>query len=84
MKTLNKTKRQRREYKKLVGFQDICDKYHECANKINSKNVKSVDTEFLGYCHKIKISSGIRCTHKNKYEFKWIQEVNELKKKLNK
>tara|TARA_B100001057_G_scaffold169067_2_gene169880 strand:- start:385 stop:639 length:255 start_codon:yes stop_codon:yes gene_type:complete len=84
MQRLNKTKRQRREYKKLVGFKNIRDKYEECANKINSKNMIGVNTEFINYCHKTKIDSGIRCTHKNKYEFKWIQEVNELKKKLNK
>ena len=84
MKTLNKTHRQKREYKKLVGFQNIRDKYYECSQKVNKKNMKDVNTEFLGYCHNIKILSQIRCTHKNKYEFKWIQEVNELKKKLNK
>ena len=84
MKTLNKTKRQRREYGKFVGFENIRNKYYECANKITSKNMKGVNTEFLSYCHKVKNDSGIRFTHKNKYEFKWIQEVNELKKKLNK
>jgi len=84
MKALNKTNRQMREFKKLVGFQNIRDKYYECSQKLNQKNIKGVNTEFLGYCHNIKILSQIRCTHQNKYEFKWIQEVNELKKKLNK
>ena len=95
MQRLNKTKRQEREYNKLVGFRNIKSKYQvcsgrlydkneECGNKISMKYVKGINSEFMSYCHKTKINSGIRCTHKNKYEFKWIQEVNELKKKLNK
>ena len=84
MKTYNKTKRQIREYEKLVGFRSIRDKYYDCSERLNDKNINSINSEFMGYCNRVKVDSKIRYNHRNKYEFKWIQEVNELKKKLNK
>jgi hypothetical protein len=81
---LSKTIRQKREYNKLVGYKKIRSKYEDCKYRINKINLKGVNTEFLNYSKRVKKEYGIRVKNINKYERKWIQEVNELKKKLNK
>lgn len=84
MKVMSKTVRQVREYNKRLGFDSIRDKYESCKSRMDVSNVNSVDSEFKNYNLRVKVERGIRSTHLNKYERKWIQEVNEIKKKLNK
>lgn len=82
--TLSKTMRQKREYNKLVGFRLIKSKYDDCSSKVNNTNFKMINIDFLNSNKRTKKECGIRMGRMNKYENKWIQEVNEIKKKLNK
>jgi hypothetical protein len=79
---MNKTYKQRKEYSKLLGFNRIKNKYNECNNKLDKTNLKGVNTEFINYNKKVKKDYGIKLTNINYYERKWIQEVNEIKKKI--
>ena len=82
MKVLSKTMRQNREYNKRLGFESIRSKYESCKSRMTVSNVDSVNNEFMNYNLRVKVDSGIRTTHLNRYERKWIQEVNEIKKKI--
>jgi hypothetical protein len=85
---LSKTMRQKREYNKLVGFNMIRDKYNDCYERLydgdRKVSIASLNSDFVNSNKRTKKECGIRMGRMNKYENKWIQEVNEIKKKLNK
>ncbi len=82
MKVLSKSMRQNREYNKRLGFESIRSKYENCKSRLDVNNFDSINSEFINYNLKVKVERGIRCTHFNRYERKWEQEVNEIKKKI--
>ena len=80
MKILSKTMRQVREHTTLQGFNLIRHKYDECMCKLNKSNYTSVNREFLSHNVRVKTECGMRVNNLNKYERKWVQEVNKIKK----
>lgn len=84
MKTLSKTQRQMREYKRSVGFNMIKNKYENCHERLYDEDRKisvvSLNSEFLNYSKSMKNKYGMVLKHKNKYENKWNNEVNKIKK----
>ena len=98
MKQLSKTKRQRREYNKYLGFLSIKKNYENLleksmndVNRLENMNkdilvnrLESFHREFLTNNRNVKKRCGIHLTNENIYERRWIDDYNKLKIKLKK